>query len=115
MKEPRPNVMDSVPEVLVLRCLRDREMHGYELAQEIRGQTEATMRLGEGVVYPVLYALERKGALQSRRKAVHGRSRVYYALTPKGTKRLIGLSYANAMFTDAFARVIQGGVYDGAV
>jgi DNA-binding PadR family transcriptional regulator len=35
-----------------------------------------------------LHSLERNGSLKSRRKAVGGRTRVYYALTGKGRKRL---------------------------
>src|ERR1700754_2319760 len=92
MRDTGSNFMNGVPELLVLRCLKDREMYGYELVQEIRDRTGAVVTLGEGVVYPLLHALERSGALQSRRKAVQGRSRVYYAITPKGIERLTGQS-----------------------
>jgi PadR family transcriptional regulator PadR len=47
---------------------------------------------GEGVVYPMLHALEKDGALKSRRKTVGGRSRVYYSLTTRGEKRLAALT-----------------------
>ncbi|WP_266065081.1 PadR family transcriptional regulator [Brucella intermedia] len=56
--------------------------------QAFRDATGETIILGEGVVYPLLHALEREGALQSRRQTVAGRSRIYYALTPKGSSRL---------------------------
>ena len=46
--------------------------------------------LGEGVVYPVLHALERDDPLKARRKAVNGRTRVYYTVTRNGEKRLGG-------------------------
>ena len=72
MRDAGSNFMNGVPELLVLRCLRDREMYGYELVQEIKGRTDAVVTLGEGVVYPLLHALERNGALQSRRKSVRG-------------------------------------------
>src|SRR6185503_15678875 len=92
MRETSSTFMNGVPELLVLRCLQDREMYGYELVQEIKGRTDAVVNLGEGVLYPLLHSLEKKGALQSRRKTVQGRSRVYYAITPKGAERLAGLS-----------------------
>jgi len=63
-------------------------MYGYELVRAIRAETGDVIRLGEGVVYPVLHALEREGALKSRRKTVNGRTRVYYTVTAGGTKRL---------------------------
>ena len=115
MKETGSNFMNGVPELLVLRCLRDREMYGYELVQEIKGRTHTVVTLGEGVVYPVLHALERNGSLQSRRKSVGGRSRVYYALTAKGQERLDGLSNNWATLAEAIGRVMQGEAHAGAV
>ena len=59
--------MDGVTELLVLRLLRQEEMYGYEIVQEIRSRTDAVIAVGEGVVYQVLHGLERDGALTSRR------------------------------------------------
>ena len=84
--------MNGVPELLVLRLLRSGEMYGYEIVQAIREETGEVVSLGEGVVYPVLHALERSGAITSRRRAVDGRSRIYYALSPKGVSRLTELT-----------------------
>ena len=108
MRETNSSFMNGVPELLVLRCLKDREMYGYELVQEIRGRTDAVVNLGEGVLYPLLHALEKKGALQSRRKTVQGRSRVYYALTPRGDERLAGLSNTWNTLAAAIGQVMQG-------
>ncbi len=63
-------------------------MYGYELVRSIRDATGEAISLGEGVIYPVLHSLERNGALRSKRKAVGGRTRVYYSLTAKGRRRL---------------------------
>jgi PadR family transcriptional regulator PadR len=92
MRMVNPNFMNGVPEFLVLRLLTRQEMYGYELVQAIRLQTQGAITLSEGVVYPVLHALEKQGALKSRNKAVNGRTRVYYAVTNKGTKHLAGLA-----------------------
>ena len=78
----------GVPELMVLRLLKDKEMYGYEIVQAIALRTGQAVTPGEGVVYPVLHGLEKSGALKSRRKTVNGRSRVYYILTAKGAKRL---------------------------
>lgn len=80
--------MSGVPELLLLRLLDQQEMYGYELVRSIHKATGEAIRLGEGVIYPVLHSLERSGSLKARRKAVGGRTRVYYALTAKGRKRL---------------------------
>ena len=86
--QSNPPFMSGVPELLLLRLLDQSEMYGYELVRSIRAATGEAISLGEGVIYPVLHALERNGALRSRRKAVGGRTRVYYSLTAKGRKRL---------------------------
>lgn len=92
MTQETSSLMAGVPELLILRLLQDQEMYGYEIVQEISARTRQTVTPGEGVVYPVLHGLEKDGALKSRRKTVNGRSRVYYTLTAKGTKRLNFLS-----------------------
>lgn len=92
MAQSNPPFMSGVPELLLLRLLDQRDMYGYELVRSIRSVTSEAISLGEGVIYPALHALERNGALKSRRKAVSGRTRVYYGLTAKGRKRLAKLS-----------------------
>ena len=108
MRETNPNFMNGVPELLILHVLREREMYGYELVQAIRARTLAAITLGEGVVYPVLHGLEKQGALQSRRMTVQGRSRVYYALTPKGAERLSELAGTWSRLADAIRQVMEG-------
>ena len=88
MAQTNPPFMSGVPELLLLRLLEQQEMYGYELVRSIRSVTEEAISLGEGVIYPALHGLERNGSLKSRRKAVGGRTRVYYSLTGKGKQRL---------------------------
>ncbi len=102
MAQTNPPFMSGVPELLLLRLLQQREMYGYELVKSIRQVTDEAISLGEGVIYPVLHSLERSGSLRSKRKSVGGRTRVYYALTAKGRRRL-------ATLTDEWRR-IQGGI-----
>lgn len=102
MAQSNPPFMSGVPELLLLRLLDQKEMYGYELVRSIRSATGEAISLGEGVIYPVLHSLERNGSLKARRKAVGGRTRVYYSLTAKGRKRL-------AKLRDDWQR-IQGGI-----
>jgi PadR family transcriptional regulator, regulatory protein PadR len=108
MRETNPSFMNGVPELLVLRLIRDREMYGYELVQAIRDRSADTISIGEGVVYPVLHALEQGGALSSRRKSVSGRSRVYYTITAAGMRRLDELTGTWTRLTDAVRTVLAG-------
>lgn len=101
--------MNGVPELLVLRLLRSREMYGYEIVQAIREETGEVVNLAEGVVYPLLHSLERDGALTSRRATVGGRSRIYYALSPKGVSRLGDLAALWARLTGALRPLMTEG------
>jgi PadR family transcriptional regulator PadR len=83
--------MSGVPELLVLRLLSQQEMYGYELVRAIRLTSRERIVLAEGVVYPLLHALEEQGVLRSKEKAVDGRTRIYYGITAKGRRRLDSL------------------------
>jgi len=102
MAQPNPPFMTGVPELLLLRILEQQEMYGYQLVRLVKQVTAEAISLGEGVIYPALHGLERNGSLKSRRKAVGGRTRVYYSLTRKGKERL-------AKLQDDWRR-IQGGI-----
>ena len=108
MASTNPSFMNGVPELLVLRLLRSREMYGYEIVQAIARETGEVVTLGEGVVYPVLHALERNGAIISQRRPVGGRSRIYYALSPKGASRLTELTGLWTRLTGAVQQVLVG-------
>jgi PadR family transcriptional regulator PadR len=112
MAQSNPPFMSGVPELLVLRVLSRGEMYGYELVKTIRIVTAEAITLGEGVVYPSLYSLEQRGALKSRRRLVNGRSRVYYAITPKGQSRLAELMNEWQRITDGICTALgePGGV-----
>src|SRR3954470_17570038 len=101
--------INGVPELLILRLLVGQEMYGYEIVQTIRDQSRETLAFGEGVVYPVLHALEHGGALKARRKTVHGRRRVYYRLTAGGERRLGELTATWSKVTGAIQGILQGG------
>jgi PadR family transcriptional regulator PadR len=82
----------GLSELMVLRLLEKQEMYGYEIVQAIAARTRQVLAPGEGVIYPLLHALEKDGALKSHRKSVGGRSRIYYGLTARGAKRLAALT-----------------------
>lgn len=107
-RESNPNFMNGVPELLILRLLEQGEMYGYEIVQAIRNRTGEVIAVGEGVVYPVLHTLERDGALQSRRRTVQGRSRIYYSVTGAGSRRLAELSANWTSLAGAIQSMLAG-------
>lgn len=78
-------------EPLILSILQARENYGYAIAEKVRDLSRGEMEWTEGMLYPVLHRLERRGLLKSRWEAVGSeRKRRYYSLTAKGRKHLAG-------------------------
>jgi DNA-binding PadR family transcriptional regulator len=76
---------------LVLKVLSERPMYGYEIATILANRSDRVFELGQGTLYPLLYSLERKGLIRVSPRAGkkgNGRKRLYYKLTPKGTRAL---------------------------
>jgi PadR family transcriptional regulator PadR len=86
--------MNGVPELLILRLLSRREMYGYEIVRSIGESTGQMIVVGEGCVYPLLHAMERKKWVTTRKMAAEGgsagggRMRIYYRLTNAGHGQL---------------------------
>ena len=108
MARSNPPFMSGVPELLLLQLLDGQEMYGYELVRSIRAATGEAISLGEGVIYPVLHSLERNGFLRSKRKAVGGRTRVYYSLTRAGRGRLDDLQAEWQRIRDGVNTALEG-------
>jgi len=76
-------------ELAVLTVLAKAPLHGYEIAKRIRQQTGGVVSFDVASLYPLLYAMERRGwAKGSWEQAPNGRQRRYYRLTPAGRRRL---------------------------
>lgn len=80
----------------ILRLLSERPMYGYELMKVL--SEKLGMRVSQGVVYPILHELERRGlAVGEWRRCggegedeggSEGRHRKYYRLTKLGEEEL---------------------------
>ena len=78
-------------EPLILTLLSNGESYGYELIQEVKRLSAEQIEWTDGMLYPVLHRMERKGWIQSRwREAESGRKRKYYSIRKEGAKALNG-------------------------
>ena len=109
--ESRENIgfLSGIPELLILKLLQEREMYGYEIVQAIGRETGQTIIPGEGVIYPLLHALEKDGALKAQGRPAGGRTRIYYSLTSKGVRRLFERMDHWARLTGAVQRILDRG------
>src|SRR5713101_4090286 len=76
-------------DMLVLRTLIFGPLHGYGIAQAIRGSSAEALDIEFGSLYPALKRLELKGWIAAKWEiSEHNRRAKYYRLTPVGRKQL---------------------------
>jgi PadR family transcriptional regulator PadR len=94
-------------DLLLLATLRERELHGYALIEELKRGSGGTFDLPEGTIYPALHRLERGGVLSSRWSSASGRRRRVYKLTRKGAAALDVRRLAWRQFSRGVDLVVQ--------
>ena len=76
-------------EILLLTLLKNEDMYGYQLCQELEVRSKGFFVLQEGSLYPTLYRLMDRGYISDRKELVGKRRiRVYYHIEQKGQEYL---------------------------
>ncbi len=81
-------LMRGTGPMAVMQLLSAGEKYGYELVEALSKRSSGVLAMGQSTLYPMLYNLEAKGLIVSRVDDSGTRSRRYYRLTDKGTRRL---------------------------
>lgn len=90
---------------LVLMLLGRGDSYGYEIIQRVRELSDGALEWDEGMLYPLLHRLERKGFIEGYDGlSATGRKRRYYRLQTEGADEL---SNSRAGFA-AIARMLDG-------
>lgn len=85
----RKELVAASAEPLILSLLAKGESYGYAIIQEIKARSENRMEWTDGMLYPVLHRLERKGLIKSRwAEPENGRKRKYYSIKKDGRQAL---------------------------
>ncbi len=81
----RKELVAASAEPLVLALLARGESYGYAIIQEVKARSGGQLQWTDGMLYPVLHRLERRGLIQARwGESETGRKRKYYSLKPDG-------------------------------
>lgn len=76
-------------EMMILRTLKRRPLHGYALAQHIKQTSNDVLQIEEGSLYPALQRMLKAGWLKAEWGISSTNRRVrIYTLTPLGAKHL---------------------------
>lgn len=97
-------------ELIVLHLLAPGEAYGYEIVSKLTAETDGSLGVTEGTLYPVLYRLERAGFVSVRWETQpRGVPRKYYRLTASGREELATLTREWTTFASAMARLLGTG------
>jgi DNA-binding PadR family transcriptional regulator len=74
---------------LVLAILSEGDSYGYAIIKRVGEVSGGELQWTDGMVYPLLHRLERRGFVEAIWGAAeNGRKRKYYSLTPSGAEDL---------------------------
>jgi PadR family transcriptional regulator PadR len=83
------NLYTGTLDLLILKAVSWGPSHGYAIGRWIRETTEDVLVVQEGVLYPALHRLERRGLLKEEwRRTETGRDAKFYSLTGAGRREL---------------------------
>jgi DNA-binding PadR family transcriptional regulator len=81
----RKELVAASAEPLILSLLAKGESYGYAIIQEIKARSKDQLQWTDGMLYPVLHRMERRGLIKSRwSESEAGRKRKYYSLKKDG-------------------------------
>ena len=75
---------------LVLSILSQSDSYGYSIIEKVKELSDGEMLWADGMLYPILHRLEKKGYISSYwERSETGRKRKYYRLEKSGYKELM--------------------------
>jgi transcriptional regulator len=107
-KVERGNLLRDTLDMLILKTLSRREMHGYDIAEYIHETSEEVLRVEEGALYPALHRLQVRGLLAAEWGASENNRRAkFYRLTAAGRKQLAEEKAHWSRMASAIARILE--------
>ncbi|MQA90528.1 MAG: PadR family transcriptional regulator [Gemmatimonas sp.] len=86
---PPNDILRGTLDLLILKALSLEPMHGWAIGRRLEQMSGATMRVGQGSLYPAIQRLVEKGWIESDwRPNEQNRKVKYYMLTPSGQRAL---------------------------
>lgn len=101
-------VLRGTLDLLILRSLSRRALHGYAVMRWIEASTEGALDIEEGSLYPALYRLEDRGWLESDWGLSENNRRArFYRLTTTGRAQLKAEVRDFTRFAQAVFRALE--------
>jgi PadR family transcriptional regulator PadR len=104
----RQDLLPGTLDMLILKTLTRRVMHGYGIAEHIRQLSDEVLHVEEGSLYPALQRLQLQGLIKSEwGHSINNRRARYYRLTPAGRRQLGQTESSFTRLIEAIARVMR--------
>jgi PadR family transcriptional regulator PadR len=101
MAEPALELLKGTLDLLILRTLNLRAMHGSAIAERISQVTQGTFQVKAGSLFPALHRLEQEGWIEGEwQESAEGRRIRSYTLTRDGRRQL-------ALEKKTWTRIVQ--------
>jgi transcriptional regulator len=104
----RADFLQGTLDLLILRSLRTRPLHGWGISKRIRLLSSDVLQVNQGSLYPALYRLEDRGFIRSEwGVSDEGRRVRIYQLTATGKKQVATEQEHWRRFANAIEQVLQ--------
>ncbi len=102
------NLKRGMTELLILHLLKQEDMYGYQLTQELEKRSDGLFILKEGTMYPSLYRLIDKVMISDRKELIGKRRvRVYYHIEPAGIEYLDAIYAEYLSITEGIQKILN--------
>lgn len=102
--------------LLILSLLKDEDMYGYQLTQELEKRSGGKYSLQESSMYPTLYRLlDNEYISDTPVKAGKRKVRIYYHIEPKGLEYLQKAKEEYLTITAGILNILQVNSLDGSM
>lgn len=108
MEKTQLDLLRGTLDVLILKALVWGPLHGYAITNLIHRQTDESLLVEEGTLYPALWRLEGKGLVESEwGLSDNKRKAKFYRLTPEGRRRLREETKAWSAYAEAVGKLLN--------
>jgi transcriptional regulator len=101
-------LLQGTVDVLILKTLSWKPLHGYGISEFIRHQSDGDLALEDAALYQALHRLERKGLVDSEWGISDTNRRArFYSITAQGRKQLRSEVVELRRYMTALFRVLE--------
>jgi transcriptional regulator len=113
-KPDKSDLLQGTLDMLILKTLALRPLHGYAIAQRIGQVSRALLSVPQGSLYPALHRLENRGLLAAEWDETDtGRQAKVYRITRKGQRQLEREVADWQRLSEAIALILQDETWAG--